>query len=197
MGILGQITISEVTLLFVLIFVLPGMAFLLWRLRKYENMYGQLPTDKKKKKPKEEKPQPAADSPKNTVPDDVFPYRSREFLSPPEKACLAGLREALGPEVEVFPKVALWETLESTDKNPGFQERLHGKDYDFLVCDKRTGKVLTAVMFKPGKGKPAGPVDEVKKISAAAGANVVFIEMREGYDAKELKAVLGIPELDL
>jgi hypothetical protein len=69
--------------------------------------------------------------------------------------------------------------------------------YDFLVCDKSTGKPLTAVMYKPGRGRPAGGVDELLKICKAAEANVVSIDMAEKYDAKSLKEALGIPELDL
>ncbi len=199
MDILSQITLSEVMLLFVLLFVLPAMAYLLWRLRMYEKLFGELPAGAGRKAPPSPPP-PAAAVLAGGAPDappDVFPYRTRVFLSPPEKACLAALREALGPEVEVFPKVALWETVEPTDRNPGFLERLKGKDYDFLVCDRKTGQPLTAVLFKPGKGRPAGPVDELKRICAAAKANLVFIDMAENYDARKLKEALGIPELDI
>lgn len=198
MDILGQITIAESLLLFILLFVLPGLTFLIRKLRRYEKEFGQLPEEKKKKKKKEEPPPPEPAAPaKDAVPADVFPYRAKTFLSPADKACLAAMREAMGAEVEVFPKVALWETVESTDKNPGFGERLHGKDYDFLVCDKKTGQPLTGVMYAPAKGRPAGPIDDMKKICAAAGANLVFIDMAEEYDVKKMKDALGIPELDL
>lgn len=201
MDILRQITLSEILLLFVLLFVLPGMGYLVLRLRKYENLFGMLPDDKAKgrkiKPDVQEEPVATAAPNVPAVPDDVFPYRSRAFLSPADRACLSAMQEALGGEVEVFPKVALWETVESTDKNPGYHERLRGKDFDFLVCDRSTGKILTAVMYKPGKGRPAGAVDELKRICAAAGANMVFIDMAEEYDVKTLKDALGIPDLDI
>ncbi len=98
--------------------------------------------------------------------------------------------------MDVFAKVALWELVESTDKAPGYAGRLKGLDFDYLLCDRKTGRMLTAVMYNPGKGRPAGPVDEVRKICAAAKANVVFIDMAEKYDAKTLGAALGLPALD-
>ncbi|MCL2001221.1 MAG: DUF2726 domain-containing protein [Planctomycetes bacterium] len=198
LDIIAQITISEVMLLFVLLFVLPTTTFLILRLRRYENLFGELPNTvgkKKAKPPEQPKTAPLAVG-ATAVPTDVFPYKIRAFLSSADKACLQAMREALGPDVEVFPKVALWETIESADKNPGYLERLHGKDYDFLVCDRKTGQPLTAVMFKPGRGRPTGAVDELKRICAAAKANVVFIDMLENYDAKMLKDALGIPDLN-
>lgn len=196
MEIIGKITISEVMLLFILFFVLPGMAFLVHKLRRYEVEFGPLPELKKKKKVKKEEPAPAPAS-KADAAQAPFSYRLATFLSPADKACLGALREALGGEVEVFPKVALWEVVEPSDGNTAVAERLHGKDFDFLVCDKKTGQPLTAVAYKPGKGRPAGPTDDLKKICAAADANVVFIEMAENYDAKTLKDALGIPELEI
>lgn len=197
--ILAQTTLSEIMLLFVLLFILPATAYLLLRLRRYESRYGLLTNAKggKKKAPPPE-PVPAAEAKLSpSVPADSFPYRSRLPLSAAELSCLAALRGALGPDVEVFPKVALWEVVEATEKDPGYFARLTGKACDFLVCDRKTGRPLTAVMFKPGKGRPAGPLDELGRICAAAQANVVFIDMAEEYDAGSLKKALGIPELDL
>ena len=202
MDAIRKITISEVILLFILVFVLPLLTLMLLRLRKYETMYGALPEKKKKGKKSDRTddapvaaaaPAPAEDA----VPADVYPYKAKAFLSPADHACLVAMQEALGDEVDVFPKVALWELVEATDKAPGFLKRLHDKDYDFLVCDKRTGQPLTAVMYNPGKGRPAGRVDEIKKICKAAGANVVFIDMAEQYDVDSLKEALGLPDLDI
>ena len=203
MEIISKITIAEVILLFVLCFILPLLALLLLRLRKYETLFGALPEEgkkgkKKKKKQEEEVAAAAVAAPDpDAVPDDVWPYGAKGFLSPADRACLAAMREALGPEVDVFPKVALWETVEATDKAPGYGKRLHGKAYDFLVCDRKTGQPLTGVMYNPGKGRPAGAIDDFRKICRAAGANVVFIDMAEEYDVKTLKEALGIPELDI
>ncbi len=52
-------------------------------------------------------------------------------------------------------------------------------------------------MYKPGRGRPAGAVDELLKICKAAEASVVSIDMAEQYDVKSLKDALGIPDLDL
>lgn len=203
--VISKISISEVILLFVLIFILPAMTMMLMRLRKYELLFGPLPegpVSRKKGKAKKKEDAPVPESSElppaatDAVDASVYPYRSRTFLGPADRACLAALREVLG-EVEVYPKVAAWETVESTDGNPGYAARLHGKAYDFLVCDARTGQPLTAVVYKPGKGRPAGPADELRKICDAAGANVVFIDMAEEYDAKTLKEALGLPDLDI
>lgn len=201
MEIVGKIGFSEVVLLFLLIFVLPVTALLLLRLRKYEALFGELPEEKKsgkkkKKKAKEKEPEPQPESPRAEHSGAVA-FRSRPFLTPEDRACLAAMRQALGPEVEVYPKVALWETVEPVERDAESAKRLQGKCLDFLVCDKQTGKALTAVMFNPGKGRPAGGIDEIRTICGIAGASVVFIDMAEKYDAKSLKKALGIPELDI
>lgn len=199
--VIGKITISEVILLFLLLFIFPTMALLLLRLRKYEKLFGDLPEEekkgkKKKKKAKAEEPAEAP-APKEEPAAEGYPFRSKPFLTQPERAGLAAIRGALGPDVEVHPKVALWETVEPLDNEKGAGERLQGKCYDFLVCDRQTGKALTGVMFNPGRGRPAGGVDELRKICKAAGAPVVFIDLAEEYDAKSMKDALGIPDLDL
>jgi hypothetical protein len=193
---ISQITISEVILLFVLLFVLPGMGYLVFNLRKYEKMAGRPPATEKKKKKKKDEPPPPPPAPKK-VPDNVFPYRTRPLLSPPERACLIALREVMGADYDVFAKTALWERIEPTDQDPGYAERLRGLAFDFLICDRDTGEPLTAIMFNPGKGKPAGPADLLRKICEAAGVHAVFIDLAEQYDAKKLKEALGIPDIDL
>lgn len=200
MEVIGKISISEVILLFLLLFILPILGMLVMRLRKYEALFGDLAQDGKEAAPSvdvEENAPPAAKPEDDSVPDDVFPYKSREFLTPADRACLDAMREALGPDVDIFPKVALWKTVESTEKDAGYGRRLHGHAFDFLVCDKRTGKALTAVMFNPAKGRPAGGIDELRKICKAAAANIVFIDLAEQYDVATMKEALGIPELDL
>ncbi len=103
----------------------------------------------------------------------------------------------MGGDVSVYVKVALWSLVQSTDKNPGYFERLAGKSVDFLVCDASTGKPFTAVCFEPGKDVPRGPVDEMIKICKAAGLYLVFLPMADSYDAKTLKKLLNIPEFDM
>lgn len=191
--------IAEITLLFTLLFLCPMLFLLIRRLKRYEARFGYLEGGAPPPGPRKEKtppPAPAAAERPN-APDNVFPYESRQFLSQPERQCLEALRQALGDEVDVFPKVALWETVAPTEADPGYAERLCRLDFDYLVCDKKLGQPLTAVMFKPGKGKPAGPVDTLTKICAAAGANLVFIDVADEYDAGRLKEELGLPDLDI
>lgn len=197
--ILGQAGIAEVILVFVLLFVIPMTAYLLLRLRRYENEFGVLTISKrKKKKKKKEEPPPAAPADaKPSVPSDVFPYRAKTFINPSEHACLAALAEAVGGDIIVYVKVALWALVESTEKEPGYFDRLTGKWVDFLVADAATGKPFTAVCFEPGKGVPRGPVDDLKKICQAAGLHLVFIPQTEEYDVKQLKNLLDIPDLDM
>ncbi len=195
-----SITIPEVILLFLLLFVLPLLFLMVRRLRSYEALFGALPEKDGKGQaaaPAAPAPRAAAAPAEDAVPDNVYPYKVRAFLSPADHACLLAMREALGEEVDIFPKAALWALVESTEKAPGYAKRLHDKEFDFLVCDRRTGRPLTAVMYNPGKGRPAGKIDEVKKICKAAGEPLVFIDMAEHYDAASLKEALGIPDLDL
>lgn len=199
MEIFAKTTISEVILLFVLLFVLPVMTLLVLRLRKYEKAFGAPPAEaapsrgaKKKNEPKTTET-PAG---KKSDGDEGYAYRTRIFLTPAERTCLRVMREVLGKDVDVFPKVALWETVEPMDPTAANINRLHGMDYDFLVCDLKTGQPLTAVMFKGGRGR-GGAVGDLTKICEAAGASVIFIEMAEEYDAAKMKQALRIPDLEL
>lgn len=203
MDVLSRISVAEIALLANIIFILPGFALLLRQLMKYEKLYGDLPSSKKTKKKKAEEPAPAPATPAEPakkVNTGIFPFESKPFMSPADAACLGALAGALG-DVNVFPKVALWELIQvKKDKNEdteGQQERLYGKMLDFLVCDRTTCKPMTAVLFNPGKGRPAGPVEELKSICKAAEVNLVFIDQKEEYDVAALKQELGIPDLDV
>lgn len=199
MDVLSQTSISEVVLLFVLVFIVPMMTLMLLRLRRYENLYGPPPGKGGSKKAGPEKapePEPAAADAAPEEQEEAYDYQVRPFMSNPERACLDALREVLGPEVEVFPKVALWEYIEPEEKG-AVGTGLDGLAFDYLVCDRKTMQPLTAVMFNPGKGRPAGRIDETRRVCEAAGANLVFIDQAEEYDAAGLKQVLGIPDLDI
>lgn len=204
MDVIRKITISEVILLFNLLFVLPLLALMLLRIRRYEKLYGVLPDEgkfalrfRRKKKaapPPKEKVEAA---PVESAPAaGAIQYRTRAFLAAGERNCLKVMLDVLGNEVDVFPKVALWETVEPVEGGSAAMARLHGLDYDFLVCDKTTGQPLTGVMFKGGRGKGRG-ASELEEICKAAGASVVFIEMSEDYNAKKMKEALRIPDLEL
>lgn len=196
MEVVSKISVAEAILLFVLLFILPVMALLVQRLRRYEAAFGPPPerAGKAGTGKREEAPIPAeaSASPAGAASASAPSYRARTFLGPADRACLAAMREVLGSDVDVFPKVALCEVVEAADAGG-----LGGKAFDFLVCDARTGKPLTGVAYTPGKGRPAGPVDELRNICASAGTNLVLLEMAEKYDAKTLREALGLPDLDL
>ncbi len=210
--ILGNISLSEVILIFLLIFLFPVMGLLIQRLRRYEAEFGDLPASKKKWGKKKDKGEDRGREPEavtektglvsppvlndldEDLGSDVYPYRQKAFLTGGDKACLAAMREVYGPDVEIFPKVALWETVEPTVGGVAHSRRLFDKDFDFLICDARTMKPLTAVLYNPKKGPAAGRVDEIRRICQAAATNVVFIDTNEKYDAKQLRRALGVPE---
>ena len=195
--VLRNASIAEIMLLFVLLFIVPMLAMMLMQLRKYQQLFGDLPGRRKKEKAKEAPAAVAAAAPAAEEGDaEQYPYRATPFLSQPEKACLAALRDALG-DVEVYPKTALWECVEPTDAAPLHADRLRGLAFDYLVCDRGTGQPLTAVMFKPERGEPTRNIDEMRKICAAAGTSLVMLPLAESYDAASLKKTLGIPDLDL
>ncbi len=209
--IIGKASISEVILVFLLVFLLPLLALLVQRLRRYEALYGDLPKLKRnwgKKKTVDEDGdeeqlmaasdtavKPRADAADDDSGGDAYPYRAKTFLTNADRACLAAMREVYGKEVEIFPKVALWETIEPSMGGAAYPRRLSDKDFDFLICDSRTMKPLTAVMYNPKKGPAAGRADEIRRICQAAAAPVVFIDMNDKYDAKRLRQALGVPEL--
>ncbi|MDR1613789.1 MAG: DUF2726 domain-containing protein [Planctomycetota bacterium] len=196
--IVGGMSIAETVLWFVLIFILPMIAIILNRLRRYEELYGLLgPKRKKAKGPPKPAPAAPAVSAAPAVPGDVFPYRAAVFLDPSEIDCLGAIGAAMGEGVLVFAKTALSALAESTDANPGYAERLKGLAVDYLVVDAKTGKPFTAIRFEPEKGAPSGARDAVRGVCAAMGLHLVSIPRKGGYDAKELRKLLGIPELDI
>ncbi len=199
MDIIRQITISEVILLFNLVFVLPAMALLILQLRKYERQFGPLPeeTKKKSRKKKEKEDTAAAAALFSPANPDKYPYAAKNFLSAGDIACITALEEAFGPDVRVSPKVALWETIEPTEKDAEYRDRLHGRNYDFLLSDKALGQPLSAIMYRPVSGPAIAKSDEMKKICAAAGMQLVFIEQAAEYNTENLKNELGIPNFDL
>ncbi len=93
--------------------------------------------------------------------------------------------------------MALWQVVEATDANPGFHDRLTEKSLDYLVCDAATGKPFTAICLEPQKGAPRGPSEELAKICKAADLHLVYVPIAETYDAKQLKSLLGIPDIEL
>ena len=194
MEIFGQTSISEVILLFVLLFAVPLMAVLLRRLRNCEKQLGEGRGGKKKKKKSKDTVARTDASGKPSVPPDVFPYREKVFLTPPERACLEALNETFGREVRIYAKVALWELAESTDKNPGFSERLADKSVEFLICDAATGKPFTAVCFEQDAGGPQGRNDDLRMICKAIGLHLVFLPQADEYDAAALREQLNIPD---
>lgn len=162
-------------MLFLLLFVLPMLALLVRRLRRYEMLYGVLKEEGRKKRKKkaeepavQEEPQPVLpeDEP---PPDNTYPYASRTFLSPADKACLAALREAFGPDVDVFPKVAVWEVVEPTEKAIGYANRLRGLLFDYLICDAKTGQVLTGIAYNPGRGVLPGLSTNSRRFATLPG----------------------------
>ena len=187
--ILGQARVTEAILFFVLVFILPMTAIILLKLRKYEAMYGVIPRGDRKagdRKRARERPEPPKADP---IKPDVFPYRKKAFLEPSDRLCLQALEEAMGEGTRIHAKVALWEVVQSMDRNPGYAERLRGKMVDFLLCDAATSQPFAAVSHEPGGG-------ELAKICAAAETHLVLIPRADAYDPARLRETLGVSSQD-
>jgi len=177
-------TIAEIILLFILLFIIP-FVFLILRENRKLNQYlrSGLPPEPPKPAPP---PPPAA-----------FLYQRRALLSEAEISFRDTAQTLMGQDTLLLPKVSLSALAEPDGSHPVHAERLAGKTADFLVCDRPTGHPTAAIFFQPAPGSatPRGYLEEAEKICKAADISFVRVPSRNSYDAETVRKALGLPEL--
>jgi len=125
------------------------------------------------------------------------PYQAAvALLSPAERSLLDALRQAVGAEYEVFPKVQLAEVLAVRRKGVTRKQRAAAADEvarrraGFVVCDAASQAVLAVVETEEPRRRRAsrhGPAPFLDAALAAAHIPLVRVPLQESYAADELR----------
>ena len=126
------------------------------------------------------------------IPED-YPYRAIPPLASSERALLAALQELNGSDYAVYPRVAAEACVIPVKEDPGYRERLRGRWFDFVICDKASGAVVSTLLLRPG-GK-ANPADRDWIMTCqAAGLSPAFLDDQTEPTLLALRKALGWPE---
>lgn len=126
----------------------------------------------------------------------AYPYRAiGVLLSPAEAELLGALRQALGTDYEVHPKVRLADLIEvrkglTRKQRAEALERIAGREAGFVVCDRETHAVRGVVELEVGAGRRAGRHVRVPFLDAAlAAAHVPLVRVpaQSPYATAELR----------
>lgn len=125
------------------------------------------------------------------------PYQATAaLLSPAERSLLDALRQAVGAEYEVFPKVQLAEVLAVRRKGTTRKQRAAAANEvarrraGFVVCDAASHAVRAIVETEEPRGRRAsrhGPAPFLDAALAAAHLPLVRVPLQESYTADELR----------
>ncbi|WP_295392860.1 DUF2726 domain-containing protein [uncultured Thiodictyon sp.] len=122
-----------------------------------------------------------------------WPYVADEALfSPPQRAFLAVLERAVGPDYRVYGRVRVAEViglrprLDRAARRRAYA-RMGDRQFDFLVCQAATGAIACAVNLVPrSRLGRAVPRDTLDRVCAAAGLPFVRLREADGYFESEL-----------
>ncbi len=106
----------------------------------------------------------------------AYPYRPIDFLlSPAEAELLAALRQALGDDYEVYPKVRLANLIEirkglTPKQRTEALAHLEAGRVDFVVCERETSAIRAVVGVEPDKPRRSGRRRKPPFLDAALAA---------------------------
>ena len=123
-----------------------------------------------------------------------LPYVADETLfTPPQRAFLAALEEALGPEYRVYGRVRVAEVIALRPRLDRAARRrawalLGDRQFDFLVCSAATSALACAVNLAPrSRRRRPPPQDTLDCICDAAGLPFVRFREADHYAAAQLE----------
>ena len=126
----------------------------------------------------------------------AHPYRAVDFLlSPGETELLAALRQALGGEFEVYPKVRLADLIDvrkglTRKQRAEALMRIASRPVGFVVCDRATNAIRGVVDLDPGGPRGTGRRRKVPFLDAALAAAhipLVRVPAQSAYAPAELR----------
>jgi hypothetical protein len=135
----------------------------------------------------------------------AFPYqKSRALFSPAERSFLGVLHQAVGGNAAIFGKVRVADVVEPrtglnrSDRQRAFN-KISGKHFDFLLCDKGDLSVICAIELddRSHQSKSRHQRDEfLQGVCEAAGVPLVQVPAMSGYVIDVVKRLIA-PHLSI
>ena len=134
--------------------------------------------------------------------EDSLPYRTQDdFLSKAELSFHHVLSSILKERAVICPKVRLGDifSVGKAKKWMSFVNRIASKHIDFLICDPKTMKPLTAIELDDSSHRRSDREERdkfVDRVFATAALPLVHIKAQRQYNAKDLATQL-LPLLNM
>ncbi len=126
--------------------------------------------------------------------NEKMPYQKRtSLLTQSELAFYTALREAVDGQWTIQAMVRLADLIQVRPETPKFQSwqnRIHAKHIDFLLCDHGTMEAKLAVELDDATHKRPDRMTRdrfVNQALADAGLPLLRIDVKEGYDKGEIR----------
>ncbi|MCA9036343.1 MAG: DUF2726 domain-containing protein [Planctomycetaceae bacterium] len=126
-----------------------------------------------------------------------LPYRHRDdFLSPAELSFYHVLRQAVGSQFEICPKVNLWDLffVARPNENRGAKGRIDRKHVDFVLCEPRTMRPVCAIELDDRSHQKAHRRQRdafVDEVFATAGVPLLHVAAARSYSAVEISSQIS------
>jgi hypothetical protein len=131
---------------------------------------------------------------------EALPYQKAEALfSPAERSFLGVLHQAVGDNAAIFGKVRVADVMEpktglSRSARQSAFNRISGKHFDFLLCDKEDLSVICAIELddRSHQSKGRHQRDEfLQGVCEAAGVPLVQVPAMSGYVIDSVKRLIA------
>jgi ssDNA-binding Zn-finger/Zn-ribbon topoisomerase 1 len=129
-----------------------------------------------------------------------FPYqKARALFSPAERSFLGVLHQAVGGNAAIYGKVRVADVVEPrtglnrSDRQSAFN-RISGKHFDFLLCDKENLSVICAIELddRSHQSESRHQTDEfLQGVCEAAGVPLVQVPAMSGYVIDVVKRLIA------
>ncbi len=129
--------------------------------------------------------------------NEKMPYQKRaSLLTQSELAFYRALQEAVDGQWAIQAMVRMADLIQVRPDTPKFQSwqnRIHAKHIDFLLCDRGTMEAKLAVELDDRTHKRPDRVTRDRFVNQAltdAGLPLLRIDVKEGYDKGELRKTI-------
>ena len=127
----------------------------------------------------------------------TLPYRlSSEFFSPAEANFYQVLKQVVGNNLLIFPKVGLGEFIFVTDQNnfQSYRNKIDRKHVDFLLCKPDTLQPVFAIELDDSSHRRATRSERdafIDSVFAVANIPLVRVPVRASYNSQELNILFS------
>jgi very-short-patch-repair endonuclease len=131
------------------------------------------------------------------LPEEQLPYEKRRALfTQSERKFFMALQQATGTQWEIFGMVRLADLIRVRSKTPkfqGWQNRIHAKHIDFVLCDPQSLEVKLAVELDDATHQRAERQARDAFVEAALEASelpLLRVPVAPDYDIQQLRKAL-------